>query len=81
MSMSREGRVTRPETAEATTAETFTGNRGLMLEEPLIFEIGDEETKGVDFAPSTPPLQGRGRGWGLSQPRRFRKHPPPQPLP
>src|SRR3546814_7983555 len=28
---------------------TFTGNRALMLEEPLIFEIGSNETTGVDF--------------------------------
>ncbi len=35
---------------------TFTGNRALMLEEPLIFEIGGTETTGVDFdevAPAT----------------------------
>ncbi len=38
---------------------TFTGNRGLMLEEALIFEIGDTETTGVDF--TTPsPLRGEG---------------------
>ncbi len=48
MSMNREGRPTRPETAEA-AAETWTGNRGLMLEEPLLFEIGDETRTGVDF--------------------------------
>ncbi|NVD45538.1 aminomethyl-transferring glycine dehydrogenase subunit GcvPB [Qipengyuania atrilutea] len=30
--------------------DTVTGNRALMLEEPLIFEIGDSETTGVDFA-------------------------------
>jgi glycine dehydrogenase subunit 2 len=29
---------------------THTGNRALMLEEPLIFEIGDGETTGVDLA-------------------------------
>ena len=28
---------------------TVTGNRALMLEEPLIFEIGSTETTGVDF--------------------------------
>ncbi len=28
---------------------TFTGNRALMLEEPLIFEIGSGETTGVDL--------------------------------
>jgi len=33
----------------ATDTGTVTGNRALMLEEPLIFEIGDAETTGVDF--------------------------------
>ena len=36
--------------AEGATSATFTGNRALMLEEPLIFEIGDTRTTGVDFA-------------------------------
>ncbi len=31
---------------------TTTGNRALMLEEPLIFEIGDIATTGVDFGPA-----------------------------
>ena len=31
-------------------AQTVTGNRALMLEEPLIFEIGSTEQTGVDFA-------------------------------
>jgi glycine dehydrogenase subunit 2 len=31
---------------------SWTGNRALMLEEPLIFEIGDGTTCGVDFAPA-----------------------------
>lgn len=43
----------KPGTPEAPTGEsgieTVTGNRGLMLEEPLIFEIGGSETTGVDF--------------------------------
>jgi glycine dehydrogenase subunit 2 len=34
---------------DAGAGETFTGNRALMLEEPLIFEIGDTETTGVDL--------------------------------
>jgi glycine dehydrogenase subunit 2 len=42
----------------AAGASTFTGNRALMLEEPLIFEIGNAETTGVDFE-SPSPLQGR----------------------
>ncbi|HEY0594205.1 aminomethyl-transferring glycine dehydrogenase subunit GcvPB [Sphingopyxis sp.] len=33
---------------------TFTGNRALMLEEPLIFEIGGTETTGVDFDETAP---------------------------
>jgi glycine dehydrogenase subunit 2 len=48
MSMNREGRPTRPEGAEG-AAGTWTGNRALMLEQPLLFEIGDTETTGVDF--------------------------------
>ena len=32
---------------------THTGNRALMLEEPLIFEIAGSETTGVDFAESS----------------------------
>ena len=34
----------------AECAGTYTGNRALMLEEALIFEIGDGETTGVDIA-------------------------------
>ena len=42
---------------------TFTGNRGLAIEEPLIFEIGSPETSGVDFEdPLTPALSPRGEG-------------------
>ncbi|MEY4270432.1 MAG: hypothetical protein RLZZ58_1648 [Pseudomonadota bacterium] len=33
---------------------TFTGNRALMLEEALIFEIGDGTTTGVDIEPAPP---------------------------
>jgi glycine dehydrogenase subunit 2 len=33
---------------------TSTGNRALMLEEPLIFEIGSAETTGVDFDETAP---------------------------
>ncbi len=51
----------------ASAATTTTGNRALMLEEALIFEIGDGETTGVDFdtAPS-PHSWGEGRGEGES---------------
>ncbi|HTU12269.1 MAG TPA: aminomethyl-transferring glycine dehydrogenase subunit GcvPB [Allosphingosinicella sp.] len=42
----------RPTAPEASGEEigTWTGNRALMLEEPLSFEIGDTQTTGVDFA-------------------------------
>jgi glycine dehydrogenase subunit 2 len=42
-------RPSAPANAEG-EAQTVTGNRALMLEEPLLFEIGDVETTGVDFA-------------------------------
>jgi glycine dehydrogenase subunit 2 len=52
----------RPELGEAHIAgdETFTGNRALMLEERLIFEIGDATTTGVDLdaAPAAPSMLG-----------------------
>lgn len=50
MSMNSEGRPTRPEQIEHAT-ETRTGNRALMLEEPLIFEIGSLDATGVDIEP------------------------------
>jgi glycine dehydrogenase subunit 2 len=43
---------------------TVTGNRALMLEEPLLFEIGDSETTGVDFDDFTPPPDGGGSRLG-----------------
>jgi glycine dehydrogenase subunit 2 len=50
MSMAREGRPTRPVPLEGNAlAETWTGNRALMLEEPLIFEMAEAEGCGVDF--------------------------------
>ncbi len=42
-------RPERPELAAETGPASFTGNRALMLEEALIFEIGSTETCGVDF--------------------------------
>ena len=44
--------------------QTVTGNRALMLEEPLIFEIGGTEQTGVDFDDFTArlaPSAGRAR--------------------
>jgi len=43
-------RPERPETSADTAPATFTGNRALMLDEPLIFEVGSIETTGVDLA-------------------------------
>jgi glycine dehydrogenase subunit 2 len=37
----------------ADDSTTFTGNRALMLEEPLLFEIGSAEMTGVDFDEDT----------------------------
>ena len=43
--------------------KTFTGNRALSIEEPLIFEIGSPETSGVDFEdPPHPVPLPKGRG-------------------
>jgi len=66
MSMNREGRPTRPHGAEAAAA-TWTGNRALMLEQPLLFEIGDTDTTGVDFEDRTPAQAGAQAGSLLSQ--------------
>ena len=55
----------RPEAPQGTQARegetfvTFTGNKALMLEEPLIFEIGDTSTTGVDFLSSILPREDR----------------------
>ncbi len=49
--------------SEGDAGATFTGNRALMLEEPLIFELGDTDTTGVDFDTTQPsPLQAKGEG-------------------
>ncbi|WP_309601817.1 aminomethyl-transferring glycine dehydrogenase subunit GcvPB [Sphingomonas sp.] len=42
-------------TPSADMVATITGNRALMLEEALIFEIGDNESTGVDFDTSGVP--------------------------
>jgi len=70
MSMNREGRPTRPEGAEGAAA-TWTGNRALMLEQPLLFEIGDTETTGVDFEDCAPAKAGAQPGSPLSQGNRL----------
>ena len=74
----------RPELGEGHIAhdETFTGNRALMLEERLIFEIGDTSTTGVDIDPApaaTSRLGGLARAEaiglpGLSEPETVRHY-------
>jgi glycine dehydrogenase subunit 2 len=69
-------------TGEPGTSATVTGNRALMLEEPLLFEIGDTETTGVDFD-DRPPVASRLGGLerirpiglaGLSEPEAVRHY-------
>jgi glycine dehydrogenase subunit 2 len=52
--MNVQGRPTRPETAAASTRGTFTGNRGLDIEEALIFETGRIDATGVDIDEPAP---------------------------
>jgi glycine dehydrogenase subunit 2 len=47
--MNRQGRPTAAGVSEGRGTDTFTGNRGLQIEEPLIFEIGRTHTTGVDL--------------------------------
>ena len=50
MSMNTQGRPTSAGDAGSTyTPKTFTGNRALDIEEPLIFEFGHFDTTGVDL--------------------------------
>jgi glycine dehydrogenase subunit 2 len=74
----------RPEmvTNEAGAGATFTGNRALMLDEALIFELGDTKTTGVDLA-QAPKVQSRLGGLernheiglaGLSEPETVRHY-------
>ena len=51
MSMNRQGRSSDAGVPKAGSEapDTFTGNRGLRIEEPLIFEIGDPHRCGVDL--------------------------------
>ncbi|BBE32756.1 aminomethyl-transferring glycine dehydrogenase subunit GcvPB [Sphingosinicella microcystinivorans] len=78
--LNRQGRETAPGAAEA-KVDTFTGNRGLALEEPLIFEIGDNTRTGVDL-PAPPKVASRLGGLerepiglpGLSEPEAVRHY-------
>jgi hypothetical protein len=52
--MNNVGRPTRLFAGTGAVAETFTGNKALMLEEPLLFERGSLDTSGVDLPPVPP---------------------------
>jgi len=52
--LSRQGRFTQPGEATRLEVETFTSNRGLAIEEGLIFEIGRPEVTGVDLDEPAP---------------------------
>jgi glycine dehydrogenase subunit 2 len=67
---------------ERDSVGTFTGNKALMLEEALIFEIGHRDTTGVDMA-EAPPVTSRLAGLerhrdiglpGLSEPETVRHY-------
>lgn len=49
MSMNKQGRPTTPQGGGTTERATFTGNRGLAMAEPLLFEIGRTDVTGVDL--------------------------------
>lgn len=78
--LNRQGRPTAAGDAAETAHPTFTGNRALMQEEPLLFEIGRYETTGVDldepedFSPRLGKLARKGEIGlpGLSEPETMR---------
>jgi glycine dehydrogenase subunit 2 len=55
--LNRDDRPTRPEALKS-ERKTFTGNRALQIEEPLLFEIGRTDISGVDVDP-VPQKSGR----------------------
>ncbi len=80
--LNSQGRPTAPGSADASSRDTFTGNRGLQLEEALIFETGRINVSGVDLdepAPFTPRLGALARDEeiglpGLSEPEAMRHY-------
>ncbi|HEX3180650.1 MAG TPA: aminomethyl-transferring glycine dehydrogenase subunit GcvPB, partial [Beijerinckiaceae bacterium] len=77
-----QARHAKPAEHSARARQTFTGNRGLDLEEPLVFEIGRAEVTGIDIdAPATTKtrfgsLERTGRSGlpGLSEPEAIRHY-------
>jgi glycine dehydrogenase subunit 2 len=55
--------------SEGAPAATFTGNRALMLEEPLIFELGDTDSTGVDFDLGSSPAKAGAQADSVTGPR------------
>jgi len=82
MTLNAVGRPTAPVPTEASVAATFTGNRGLAVEEPLLFEVGRPDVSGVDFdhvEDVAPRLGGQARRApldlpGLSEPETMRHY-------
>ncbi len=80
--LNRQGRPTAAGDAGSVERHTFTGNRALLQEEALIFEIGRLDTTGVDLdepEPFTPRLGGLERKGeiglpGLSEPEAMRHY-------
>jgi glycine dehydrogenase subunit 2 len=78
--LNSQGRPTSAAQDETPMHKTFTRNRALQQEEPLLFEIGRLETTGIDLeepAPFTPRLNGQQRRTpldlpGLSEPETMR---------
>ena len=58
MSMNNQGRPTAPRSETGRSMQTFSGNHGLELHEPLIFEIGSPDRSGVDV-PAFPQVASR----------------------
>jgi len=56
--LNSEGRPTRPDAATEGGDRTFTGNKGLQIEEALIFETGRNDVTGVDL-PEPPATNSR----------------------
>ena len=80
--LNNQGRPTQPGEAHGVARETFTGNRGLEINEPLIFDTGRYDTTGVDIdkpAPFKDRLGGLARAQapelpGLSEPETVRHY-------
>ncbi len=61
MTMNTQGRPTASGVANSNAQSTFTGNKGLQIEEALSFEIGRLDITGVDLpeAPKVKPRLGK----------------------